>query len=92
MLTSAEAAARLKVCKRKLWKLPIPFVDVGTARRQDRRYREEDVEAWLRSGLQYVEQASRRKSPRRRSSRIGAAHVLSPAELRQISAGQRGNG
>jgi len=49
LLTAEEVAARLQVSPKTVRRMPIPSVAVGTGRaRPRRRYRWEDVEAWIR--------------------------------------------
>ena len=48
LLTPQEVAARLKVHPKTVLRLPIPYTNVGTGtKRPRRRYRLEDVEAWI---------------------------------------------
>lgn len=46
LLTVDEVAARLKVHPKTVTRLPIPYTNVGTRKKQIRRYHPDDVEAW----------------------------------------------
>ena len=50
LLTPKELAERLKMSPRTIARLGIPCIYMGTGRKKPRRrYRSEDVEAWLRN-------------------------------------------
>lgn len=53
MITEAEVLARLAITRPTLVRLdpPIPFVRLGNGPRAQKRYRPEDVEAWIEARL-----------------------------------------
>lgn len=88
-LTTQQAADRLRICKKSFLKLGIPRVEIAS---RTFRYREEDLDAWARSRLEYGEvrgpSVSRGGKGGQRVVKIkqhGAPKVFSPDDLSKIA-------
>ena len=80
LLTPEEAAAKLRVCKKTLAKLQLPLVVISARKKY---YREEDVDAFVRSRLQCGSSDEQWK-PKHKRLEVGLPRVLSRKELMQI--------
>lgn len=87
-LTTQESADRLRMCKKSLLKTDIPRV-----RKSSRKllWREEDLDNWARSRLEYGEDVSAGPISSRGGQRImrmkqrGTPKVFTPEELKKIT-------
>jgi len=80
LLTPEEAAAKLRVCKKTLAKLPLTVVVISARKKY---YREEDIDAFVRSRLQCGSDDQKHK-PNHKRLEVGLPRVLSRKELMQI--------
>jgi hypothetical protein len=80
LLTPEEAAAKLHVCKKTLAKLPLSFVLISARKKF---YRQEDIDAFIRSRLQCGSDDQKHK-PKSKRLEVGLPRVLSRKELMQI--------
>ena len=80
LLTPDEAAAKLRVCKKTLAKLPVTVVVISARKKY---YREEDIDAFVRSRLECGSTDEQRK-PKQKRLEVGIPRVLSRKELMQI--------
>ena len=91
LLTAEEAAARLRMCKRTFLALGLPASRVSARKRL---YREEDIEAYARSRLEYGQMDSQRQGragkTMPRIKHRGAPKVFSPSDLKKIAVGEKG--
>ena len=97
-LTTAQAAERLKMCKKSLLRTDIPRVRFG----RKILIREEDLDAWARSRLEYGCDSQSRPFDKLRAGRggrrimrikqCGTPKVFTPGELQKISLGEAGRG
>ena len=88
LLTAKEAAAWLKVDRHTLTELPLPYVMLG---KRKRRYREEDLEAFVKTRLRY-EHTLPPPEPRHYTYRPYSgpiSHLPTWEEARAMAAGQK---
>jgi hypothetical protein len=81
LLTPEETAARLRICKKTLAKLQLPIVRISARKKY---YREENVDAFVRSHLQCESTDDQKRKPKQKRLEVGLPRVLSRKELIEI--------
>ena|SRR5215472_5805683 len=93
LLTTQEAAAQLRMCKKAFLRLRLPKVVVGARKF---RYRQEDIDAFIRGRVSYEPtETTGKKNGRRlpaRPKEVGIPKVLSWDQIQSIPLENRGRG
>ena len=92
LLTPQQVADQLVLSQRTVKRLRIPVVRVGLGKGK-LRYRQEDIDAYVRSRLEFAQEGTAKKNGRRISQgkrEVGIPKVLGWKTLRELPVGNEG--